>query len=127
MTSGSGPSFFGPDVAAWQATAEVSADVSAQPSQPNEPGGRGEDFGKSSPVGLLVLLLFFIAVAFLVRSMTKHLKRVPESFDTEPETDTAKDELEADGTGDDVDGKAGDQPAEKSEQADAAPAEDKKS
>lgn len=81
MTSGSGPSFFGPEVAAWQATAEVSA----QPSQPNEPGGRGEDFGKSSPVGLLVLLLFFIAVAFLVRSMTKHLKRVPASFDKEPE------------------------------------------
>ncbi len=44
-------------------------------------GGQGEDFGKSSPVGLLVLLLFLIAVAFLVRSMTKHLKRVPESFD----------------------------------------------
>jgi hypothetical protein len=126
MTSGSGPSFFGPDVAAWQATAEVSADVSAQPSQPNEPGGRGEDFGKSSPVGLLVLLLFFIAVAFLVRSMTKHLKRVPESFDKEPGPD-AKDEPAADGTDDDVDGKAEDQAAEKSEQADAAPAEDKKS
>lgn len=44
-------------------------------------GGQGEDFGKSSPVGLLVLILFLIAVAFLVRSMTKHLKRLPESFD----------------------------------------------
>ena len=64
----------GPDTAAWHS-------VAVQPSQPNEPGGRGEDFGKSSPVGLLVLLLFFIAVAFLVRSMTKHLKRVPASFD----------------------------------------------
>jgi hypothetical protein len=81
MTSGSGPLVTGPDVAAWQAVTEVSA----QPSQPNEPGGRGEDFGKSSPVGLLVLLLFFVAVAFLVRSMTKHLKRVPQSFDKEPE------------------------------------------
>ena len=50
-------------------------------------GGQGEDFGKSSPVGLLVLLLFLIAVAFLVRSMTKHLKRVPESFDKPDETD----------------------------------------
>ena len=60
----------------WQTVAVV-----APPSQPNDPGGRGEDFGKSSPVGLLVLLLFFIAVAFLVRSMTKHLKRVPASFD----------------------------------------------
>ncbi|WP_024874962.1 hypothetical protein [Saccharomonospora piscinae] len=44
-------------------------------------GGQGEDFGKSSPVGLLLLLVFFVAVAFLVRSMTKHLKRVPASFD----------------------------------------------
>jgi hypothetical protein len=76
MIAGSGPLFPGPDVADWQAVAVV-----AQPSQPNEPGGRGEDFGKSSPVGLLVLILFFVAVAFLVRSMTKHLKRLPESFD----------------------------------------------
>jgi preprotein translocase subunit SecG len=46
-------------------------------------GGQGEDFGKSSPVGFLLLLVFLIAVAFLVRSMTKHLKRVPASFDNE--------------------------------------------
>jgi len=60
--------------------------VVGQPSQPppagpDDPGGRGADFGKSSPLGLLVLILFFVAVAFLVRSMTKHLKKVPESFD----------------------------------------------
>jgi hypothetical protein len=56
--------------------------VAQPPTTPQQdPGGRGEDFGKSSPVGLLVLLLFFVAVAFLVRSMTKHLKRVPASFD----------------------------------------------
>ena len=88
MTSGSGPLLFGPEAvvgqADWQATAVV-----AQPSQPNEPGGRGEDFGKSSPVGLLVMLLFFIAVAFLVRSMTKHLKRVPASFEPAPEEPTS--------------------------------------
>lgn len=86
MTFGSGPLVLGPDVADWQTVAVV-----AQPSQPNEPGGRGEDFGKSSPVGLLVLLLFFIAVAFLVRSMTKHLKRVPASFDEpEPSSEAAE-------------------------------------
>lgn len=44
-------------------------------------GGQGADFGKSSPVGLLILILFLIAVALLVRSMNKHLKRIPESFD----------------------------------------------
>ena len=63
--------------------------VAQPPTRPEDPGGQGEDFGKSSPVGLLVLLLFFVAVAFLVRSMTKHLKRVPESFDP-PETEKPK-------------------------------------
>lgn len=50
----------------------------------NEPGGgRGEDFGKAAPIALIVLLLFFVAVAFLVRSMSRHLKKVPASFDPE--------------------------------------------
>jgi hypothetical protein len=96
MTSGSGPLFLGPDVAGWQTVAMV-----AQPTRPEDPkeeGGQGEDFGKSSPVGLLVLLLFFIAVAFLVRSMTKHLKKVPASFDepSEPKPDADPDAKPAD-------------------------------
>ncbi len=53
-------------------------------------GGQGEDFGKSSPVGLLLLLLFLVAVAFLVRSMTKHLKRVPASFDDDEASSAGK-------------------------------------
>jgi hypothetical protein len=53
----------------------------AQQPNPSDPGGQGEDFGKSSPLGLLVLILFLIAVVFLVRSMSKHLKRLPASFD----------------------------------------------
>jgi hypothetical protein len=40
-----------------------------------------EDVGKSGPLGLLLTLLLLIAVVFLVRSMSKHLKRVPPSFD----------------------------------------------
>ena len=59
----------------------------APPPPPADPGGQGEDFGKSSPVGLLLLVLFAVAVIFLIRSMTKHLKRVPASFDP-PEKDT---------------------------------------
>ncbi|MEV0048970.1 hypothetical protein AB0H34_00545 [Saccharopolyspora shandongensis] len=46
-----------------------------------DPGGQGEDFGKSSPVGLVLLVVFAIAVVFLIRSMTKHLKKVPVVFD----------------------------------------------
>jgi hypothetical protein len=110
MTFGSGPLFLGPDSlvgpASWQTVAVV-----AQPSQPNDDkGGQGEDFGKSSPVGLLVLLLFFIAVAFLVRSMTKHLKRVPASFD-KPEDGPADTEA-ADPDGVDTDTET-EPPAEK--------------
>jgi hypothetical protein len=51
------------------------------PSPAPDPGGQGEDFGKAAPVGLVILLLFFLAVALLVRSMNKHLRRVPKSFD----------------------------------------------
>lgn len=51
------------------------------PTPAPDPGGQGEDFGKAAPVGLVVLLLFFLAVALLVRSMNKHLRRVPKSFD----------------------------------------------
>ncbi len=50
------------------------------PTPAPDPGGRGEDFGKAAPVGLVVLLLFFVAVALLVRSMNKHLRRIPKSF-----------------------------------------------
>jgi len=46
-------------------------------------GGQGEDFGKSTPVGFVLLIVFFVAVAFLIRSMTKHLKKVPASFDNQ--------------------------------------------
>jgi len=45
-----------------------------------------EDVGKSGPIGLLLTLVLLIAVALLVRSMSRHLKRVPASFDpVEPE------------------------------------------
>ncbi|TFV57964.1 hypothetical protein E4P41_13620 [Geodermatophilus sp. DF01-2] len=42
-----------------------------------------EDVGKSGPIGLLLTVLLFIAVLLLVRSMSRHLKRVPRSFDPE--------------------------------------------
>lgn len=46
-----------------------------------------EDVGKSGPLGLLLTLVLLIAVALLVRSMTKHLKRIPPTFDpVEPVT-----------------------------------------
>ena len=52
---------------------------------PAPPPGKGPEFGEASPLGLLVVILLGIAVVFLVRSMTKHLKRVPASFDSTEE------------------------------------------
>ena len=60
--------------------------LAQQPTPPEDPGGQGEEFGKSSPIGLVILILFFLAVGLLVRSMNKHLRRVPESFDPPEET-----------------------------------------
>ena len=40
-----------------------------------------EDVGKSGPLGLLLIVVLLIAVAFLVRSMTGHLRKLPRSFD----------------------------------------------
>lgn len=56
-----------------------------------EETNRGPDYGKASPVGLLVVLLLLIGVFLLVRSMNRHLKRVPASFETQSfETDTVE-------------------------------------
>ena len=40
-----------------------------------------EDVGKSGPLGLFLLLLLLVAVALLVRSMNRHLRALPRSFD----------------------------------------------
>lgn len=40
-----------------------------------------EDVGKSGPLGLFLLLLLLVAVALLVRSMNRHLRGLPRSFD----------------------------------------------
>jgi hypothetical protein len=42
-----------------------------------------EDVGKSGPLGLLLIVLLLIATALLVRSMSRHLKKVPRSFEPE--------------------------------------------
>lgn len=42
---------------------------------------RGPDYGKASPVGLLIVVLLLLGVFALIRSMNRHLKKVPSSFD----------------------------------------------
>jgi hypothetical protein len=50
-----------------------------------------EDVGKSGPLGLLLTVVLLIAVILLVRSMSKHLKRVPASFEPQDPRDVVPD------------------------------------
>jgi hypothetical protein len=46
-----------------------------------EPPPGQPEFGKASPVALVVILMLGLATALLIVSMTRHLKKVPASFD----------------------------------------------
>ncbi len=43
-----------------------------------------DDKGRGSPIGLFVVIVLCVAVYFLWRSLNRHIKRVPESFDAPP-------------------------------------------
>ena len=67
--------------------------------QPPAPGSdRGEEFGKTSPIALVVILLLALATFLLIRSMTKRLRNLPESFDPPEEPSAAPAEPEAEPT-----------------------------
>jgi hypothetical protein len=58
------------------------------------PRDTGPDFGKASPVGLLVVVLLLIGTGLLVWSMNRHLRKLPKTFrdgdaDTGARTDDA--------------------------------------
>lgn len=58
--------------------------------QPPAPGSdRGEEFGKTSPIALVVILLLGVATVLLIRSMSKRLRNVPASFEPEEEVERA--------------------------------------
>lgn len=57
----------------------------------DKPTQTGPDFGKASPVGLLVVVLLLIGTFVLVWSMNRHLKRLPQSFDPEESEQIAAD------------------------------------
>jgi hypothetical protein len=42
-----------------------------------------EDVGKAGPFGFFLTVCLFIAIVLLVKSMSRHLKRVPRSFDAD--------------------------------------------
>src|ERR1700743_1003649 len=63
----------------------------------NQPGGQGQEFGSSDPVALILIIALFVAVAVLIRSMSKHLKKVPASFDPPSESESVAEAAPADG------------------------------
>ena len=60
-----------------------------QPGDYDPSTGRGPEWGKAAPIGLLVILLLAVAVVFLLRSFTRQLKKVPASFDSPGPDDSA--------------------------------------
>jgi hypothetical protein len=52
---------------------------------PAPPPGRGEEFGKASPIALVVVVLLGLATVLLIRNMTKRIRRLPPSFEPPPE------------------------------------------
>lgn len=54
--------------------------VAAQPGDPDPSSGHGPEWGKAAPAGLLIWLFMGVALFFLIRSMNRHMKRVPKSF-----------------------------------------------
>lgn len=60
--------------------------VVAVPAQnPAPPPGEGEEFGKASPVALVVILTLALVTILLIRGMSKRIRRLPASFDTADE------------------------------------------
>ncbi|MBP1816832.1 hypothetical protein [Mycobacterium sp. OAE908] len=49
------------------------------------PRNTGPDFGKASPFGLVIIVLLLIGTFALVWSMNRHLRKLPKSFDSEPD------------------------------------------
>jgi hypothetical protein len=74
----------------------TAATVLVPTQNPEPPPNKGEEFGKASPVALVVILMLAVATALLIRSMTKRIKRLPQSFD-QPNAEPGPDEAAADG------------------------------
>lgn len=53
----------------------------------------GPEFGKASPIGLVIVLVLLAGTVLLVRSMNKHIKKLPADFSREhPEPDQEADD-----------------------------------
>ncbi|BDD83831.1 hypothetical protein TPB0596_35940 [Tsukamurella pulmonis] len=60
---------------------QLAGDVAILAADPQKP--KGPEFGKSGPLGLAVIVALLAVTFLLIRSMNKHVKNLPESFDDE--------------------------------------------
>ena len=49
-------------------------------------GAPGPEFGKSSPIGLVIIVASLLGTALLIWSMNKQIKRLPDTFEKEDPT-----------------------------------------
>ena len=65
----------------------VAASIAVLAQNPEPPANQGEEFGKASPVALVVVLCLGVATIALIVSMTRRIRRLPESFEEKTDTD----------------------------------------
>jgi hypothetical protein len=80
-----------------EAVPAAMAQVTVPVQNPTPPPGQGEEFGKASPVALVVILTLALATILLIRSMTKRIRRLPASFEPAPEEEQKGDKEKAGG------------------------------
>jgi hypothetical protein len=49
-------------------------------------GAPGPEFGKSSPIGLVIIVALLLGTALLIWSMNKQIKKLPDTFEKEDPT-----------------------------------------
>jgi hypothetical protein len=64
-----------------EAVAAATPQIAVPVQDPAPPPGQGEEFGKASPVALVVILTLALVTILLIRGMTKRIRRLPASFD----------------------------------------------
>ena len=64
-----------------EAVPAAAAQIAVPVQNPAPPPGKGEEFGKASPVALVVILSLALVTILLIRGMSKRIRRRPASFD----------------------------------------------
>jgi hypothetical protein len=80
-----------------EAVAAATPQIAVPVQDPAPPPGQGEEFGKASPVALVVILTLALVTILLIRGMTKRIRRLPASFESPQEKGEKENAEPADG------------------------------